>query len=330
MTNELENLQAYIAGDMLTVGSQMLRTKEREDIEKLGLDVYNPMDNKEINDKSKLNNNEGLAEKIVQQDLKGIIDSDVIVIEPQPFALGTMVELGQIHGMKIMSNSITNNIDKLKKRGMSDKDILDVIYDMSGFINDKKVYPHYEDIRRVKGENATETGDRRSLGINQYVYGVVLDLTGGKGFYDWDEILDEISCEKEVFDCFKNPDEKTDKTDKPINPYYDKDAMTKEQQFEHLFKNMFDEGFQKALMAYTAYRILDERNEEKMKTMSTLEKAIVAELMKQMKQMIENRMKLDNVELKAVVDIYEEYKEECTGFFLENVDNGKASLPDFI
>ena len=29
------------------------------------------------------------------------------------------------------------------------------------------------------------------------VYGVCLDLTDGKGFYEWDEILDELEREKE-------------------------------------------------------------------------------------------------------------------------------------
>ena len=54
---------------------------------------------------------------------------------------------------------------------------------------DKKVYPHLEDIRRT---NIPESGDRRSWGINQYVYGVCLDLTDGKGLYEWEEILEEL------------------------------------------------------------------------------------------------------------------------------------------
>ena len=58
---------------------------------------------------------------------------------------------------------------------------------------DKKVYPHLEDIRRT---NIPECGDRRSWSVNQYVYGVCLDLTDGKGFYEWEEILEEL--EKEV------------------------------------------------------------------------------------------------------------------------------------
>lgn len=68
-------------------------------------------------------------------------------------------------------------------------DILEIV----GQIKNQKIYPHYEDVRRFKG--VTESEDRRSLGINQYVYGVCLDVSDGKGFYEWDEILDELKRE---------------------------------------------------------------------------------------------------------------------------------------
>ena len=42
-----------------------------------------------------------------------------------------------------------------------------------------------------------EKGDRRSFGVNQYVYGVCLDLTDGKGFYEWDEIMEELRNAKQ-------------------------------------------------------------------------------------------------------------------------------------
>ncbi|WP_439955555.1 hypothetical protein, partial [Klebsiella pneumoniae] len=58
-------------------------------------------------------------------------------------------------------------------------------------ILDQKVVAHFEDIRRVDG--ITETGDRRSLGINQYVYGTVLDLTDGKGFTEFKDLEAELA-----------------------------------------------------------------------------------------------------------------------------------------
>lgn len=180
--------QVYLAGDMLPKASQLLRAQEREQIKKIGLDFYNPMDNKDINSKAEVSN-DGLAERIVKADTDAIIESDVIVIEPQPFALGTMVELGQIKGMKDMATmilDIANNQDEPLLSSMTE------IVALAEKVYNQKVYPHYEDIRRFEGAGKDEEGDRRSLGINQYVYGVCLDLTNGKGFYEWDEVLEEL------------------------------------------------------------------------------------------------------------------------------------------
>lgn len=178
--------KVYLAGDMLPKASQLLRAQEREQIKEIGLDFYNPMDNKDINDKSKVDN-EGLAERIVRADTDAIISSDIVVIEPQPFALGTLVELGQIKGMKDLAKMILEiyeDNDPIKA--------VSLIADLAEKVQNQKVFPHYEDIRRFEGAGKDEEGDRRSLGINQYVYGVCLDLTDGIGFYEWNEVLEEL------------------------------------------------------------------------------------------------------------------------------------------
>lgn len=179
--------KVYIAGDMLPKGSQMLRALEREQIKEIGLDFYNPADNKDINDKSKVNN-DGLAERIVKADTDAILSSDVIVIEPQPFALGTMVELGQVKGMMDLAKQI---LEIAEDRDNVNQILVDILQ-LSEQIARKKVFPHFEDVRRFKGAGKDEEEDRRSLGINQYVYGVCLDLSDGKGFYEWDEVLEEL------------------------------------------------------------------------------------------------------------------------------------------
>lgn len=181
------NTKIYLAGDMLPKASQLLRAQEREQIKEIGLDLYNPMDNKEINDKSKVEN-EGLAERIVKADTDAIIGSNVVVLEYRPFALGTITELGQIKGMKDTARMILNIV---KDKGSSAASLLQII-ELTKRIEEQKVYPHYEDIRRFEGAGKDEEGDRRSLGINQYIYGVCLDLTDGKGFYEWDEVLEEL------------------------------------------------------------------------------------------------------------------------------------------
>lgn len=180
-----KNKQVYIAGDMLKKGSQLLREQEKREIEELGYKVHSPKDDKEINDKTNQTeeSNNGLAEKIVLKDTKGIIDSDIIVIEPTNDALGTMVELGQIKGMKDLALMI------------SELDNISDIHELCNSFINKKVYPHYEDIRRT---NIPETADRRSWSVNQYVYGVCLDLTDGIGFYEWEEILEKLNRERYV------------------------------------------------------------------------------------------------------------------------------------
>lgn len=179
----------YLGGDMLKKGSQLLREMEGNELKALGYDVYSPKDDKEINDKQNQTeeSNNGLAEKIVYKDTKGIIESDIIVIEPHENALGTMVELGQIKGMRDMAKIF---IEKLQG-----DDLVQRVNEYLLFCEKvlaKPVYPHCQDVRRT---NIPECGDRRSWGINQYVYGVCLDVTGGKGLYEWEEIVEELSNE---------------------------------------------------------------------------------------------------------------------------------------
>ena len=180
----------YLAGDMLKKGSIMLRNQESQEIRDLGYKVYSPIEDKSINDKSNQDehSNNNLAERIVRNDTNGILKSDVIIIEPHENALGTMVELGQIKGYKDVSRMMLEILES----GDSDGEVIDALIALATSL-DKKVYPHLEDIRRT---NIPECADRRSWSINQYVYGVCLDLTDGKGIYEWDEIIKELKGRK--------------------------------------------------------------------------------------------------------------------------------------
>lgn len=51
----------YIAGDMLSHGQQLRRAYEKSAFKNLGYEVYNPQDDKSINDKSSADQ-QGLAE----------------------------------------------------------------------------------------------------------------------------------------------------------------------------------------------------------------------------------------------------------------------------
>lgn len=177
--------KVYIAGHMLTRGSQMQRAEEREMVEKLGHQLYNPMDNKEINDKAALAGHDKLAERIVKQDTDAIFWADTVLIEPLAEANGTLVELGQIKGMKDLAKKL------LDLPARNEIEFADMAHELLKRILDQKVVAHFEDIRRVEG--ITETGDRRSLGINQYVYGTVLDLTEGKGFTEFKDLPEALA-----------------------------------------------------------------------------------------------------------------------------------------
>lgn len=179
-------LKIYLAGPCLHRGDQMQRAAEKEELSSLGHSLYNPQDNKAINDKANAVQ-EGLAERIVSQDTSAIGWSDTVVIEPLSHALGTTVELGQILGMRDVAEEIINYIDNCYAE---DKNNLSEIRDMCMRHVNRKVYTHCSDVRRHN--DSPQTGDRREFATNQYVYGACLKLTGGRGFYEWDEIIEEL------------------------------------------------------------------------------------------------------------------------------------------
>lgn len=175
---------------MLKYGSQLQREEEKQQVLALGYSIHSPKDDKEINDKQNQTeeSNNGLAEKIVKKDTDGIISSDIILIEPHENALGTMVELGQIHGQKNMAQIIQDIVNQ----GDGTNDTLLKISDLCNKFINKPVYPYIRDVRRT---DIPECGDRRSWAVNQYVHGICLDLTNGKGLYEWEEILKELNNE---------------------------------------------------------------------------------------------------------------------------------------
>lgn len=175
--------QIYLAGDMLNRGAQLQRAEEKRDLKDLGYTLYVPQDNKEINDKENLNSNDGLAEKIVKADTEGIFNSDIVVMEAREAALGTCIELGQIKGMKDMAKTVRFMVEA----GASIEEVDAYMQE----IEDKQVLVHNSDIRRAG--NPTETGDRRSYAPHQYMYGVVLDVTNGQGYNEWEEIVNILN-----------------------------------------------------------------------------------------------------------------------------------------
>lgn len=181
--------QTYLAGDILTKGAQLQRKLEAEELRSIGQTLYVPHEDSSINDKANVDN-ENLAERIVKNDTNGIMESDVIVIDAHENGKGTLVELGQLAGMKDLSDMTIRMIDDLVELDLPADRILNEVLKLMLDVYNKKVYVHNTDIRRAN--TATQQGDRREYAPNQYVYGTALKLTNGKGFYEWDEILEEL------------------------------------------------------------------------------------------------------------------------------------------
>lgn len=181
----MTNKQVYLAGDMLTFGAQRQRAYEAEELRKAGATVYAPQEDASINDKANAVQ-DGLAERIVRNDTNGIVTSDIVVIDAHENGKGTLVELGQLKGMR----DLALIIDELLQSDLSDDECFSAISQEVRYTLSKRILPHNTDIRRAN--TSLQQGDRREYGVNQYVYGTVLDLTNGHGFYEFDEILGEV------------------------------------------------------------------------------------------------------------------------------------------
>lgn len=188
------DIKVYIAGDILASGSPLRRDYEKSCFTAVNIPVYNPKDNESINDKAALKNETLLCDKILKEDTKQLMfGCSHVVIEPQPFAIGTMIELGQLTGYRQLSQRLSTIIFNMSISRNSASEILERIKSELDFHNSRKVYPHYQDARRVDG--ITETGDYRSLGINQYLVGACRYLTGGEPFYEFDDIVIDIQSQ---------------------------------------------------------------------------------------------------------------------------------------
>ena len=157
----------YIAGDIMSTGSQYELERIEKVVKKLGFDYYSPIKNKEINDKSNVTEEENnkLAEKIYRQDTDQMKKSDIIIFNYKNYAEGTKIEIGQCAGWK------------------------EYEADESKLFGNKKYFLLFDDIRNT---DLNEKGFRRSHSINQYIHGAILELTDGKGFIPFEDLEHEL------------------------------------------------------------------------------------------------------------------------------------------
>jgi len=197
----------YLGGDIMTHGSNLARQEEYDKFQAAGIpgEVYSPVQNKSINDKSNMTEEENnhLAEKICEADIERLWNSDYTVLCPEQSAIGTMCEMAVLYGWRYMADKLGDLLDEVKysaqeyghKEEMHEWEIKDLIQRWQGAalseaiakIQSKQNYAHYFDIRT---NHLNEKDWRRSFSINQMLYGMILYATTDHTLHNsFDEIL---------------------------------------------------------------------------------------------------------------------------------------------
>ena len=197
----------YLGGDIMTHGSNLARQEEYDKFKAAGIpgEVYSPVQNKSINDKSNMTEEENnhLAEKIVAADVERLWNSDYTVLCPEQSAIGTMCEMGILYGWKYMADMIMHEIhdyiyENFKGNNKWPPQLGELTVEQKAQLFDfiekrlveqyqKKNYAHYFDIRT---NHLNEKDWRRSFSINQFLYGIILAATADGTLHDsFDEIL---------------------------------------------------------------------------------------------------------------------------------------------
>ena len=190
----------YVGGDIMTHGSQLARQEECDKMDAAGLKVqyYSPAQNKSINDKSNMTEeqNNCLAEKITAADIERLWNSDFAVMCTEQSAIGTMCELGCLFGWKYMADrllDICGEVGTLNEVAFSEKKQAELgvrlVEEISRIYN-KNIFAHYFDIRT---NHLNEKDWRRSFSINQLLYGMILECTKDHKLHEnFDSVLEEL------------------------------------------------------------------------------------------------------------------------------------------
>ena len=185
----------YLGGDIMTHGSNLARQEEYDKFKAAGIlgEVYSPVQNKSINDKSNMTEEENnhLAEKICEADIERLWNSDYTVLCPEQSAIGTMCEMGVLYGWKYMAKKLFQLLHREMHEMLENKktysEVCDALINEIKRIADKQNYAHYFDIRT---NHLNEKDWRRSFSINQMLYGMILYATADNTLHNsFDEII---------------------------------------------------------------------------------------------------------------------------------------------
>lgn len=196
MANEIKDLQVYLGGDLLSTPMVEYRNKQRDELDGIiGIKAYSPSDDSSINEKANAVQ-EGLAERILQNDYNAMLDCDAYTFDILNHATGTISELSILLGMKrqaqITIDRLLPSKELAEELGEFDSllSIQEEINELQQII-DRPVYVYSTDIREGNGHTYDDPY-RTEVAFNQFLYGVILELTNGRGFISWEQVKQEL------------------------------------------------------------------------------------------------------------------------------------------
>lgn len=177
--------KVYVGGSLFTDKQIAQRIREEELLKKnfKNIDIYNPITNDEINDKTK----QPTAKDIFEQDTKKVIESDIITADLDDIDEGLAMELGVAYGINYMLTMINMAI---QENGVVDKQCF---FEMNKSIPYKKIFATYSDIRQ---DTKNENGIYKSVGKNQYVIGGVELI--GKIHRHFEDVIKDLKESEEI------------------------------------------------------------------------------------------------------------------------------------
>lgn len=186
----------YLGGDIMSFGSNLARQYEYDKFKEMNLpvDVYSPIQNKSINDKSNMTEEENncLAEKITAADIERLWNSDFVVMCPEQSAIGSMCETGCLFGWKYMAEKLMDIIEACEDNHAPAEGTLACLKREINRMANKQNYFHYFDIRT---NHLNEKDWRRSFSINQLLYGMILYTAKYGDIETFDEIMKHLEEE---------------------------------------------------------------------------------------------------------------------------------------
>lgn len=193
MVNEIKEKVIYMGGHLLNQAMVEYREKQHNEVEGIiGVTPYSPHQDKSINSKADAVQ-EGLAERILNNDFKAMQASDAFVFDVLNEGLGTIAELGIVLGMKHQAKITIDKLDEaIENYGFLVEDSEEELYKKSKSLLNKPVLCYCSDIRQGHGKPYNDP-DRAEFSTNQFVYGMVLALTNGEGFISWEEVKERLA-----------------------------------------------------------------------------------------------------------------------------------------